>query len=102
VTEPDTLRVFVNGTALSMRPGATILDAVREFDAAEARAVSAGERAVTDSRGLPVALDTALTGGTVLRIVSGRALRESVDADRAMRDQGEADRPSDDQADGDP
>jgi hypothetical protein len=92
MTEPETLRVFVNEMALSMRPGATILDAVREFDAAEADAVVAGNRAVTDSRGLPVALDVAVTGGTVLRLVSARALRAP----------GEADRPSDDQADGEP
>ena len=30
----------------------------------------------TDSRGLPVALDAPLAGGTVLRLVSGRGLRD--------------------------
>lgn len=73
MTEPESLRVFVNGTALSLPPGGTILDAVRAFDAAIAGAVSAGDRGVTDSRGLPVPLDAPLAGGTVLRIVSGRA-----------------------------
>jgi hypothetical protein len=75
MNEPLTLRVFVNGTALSVERGATILDAVRAFDAAEAGEVVAGARAVTDSRGLPVALDAPLSGGTVLRIVSARVLR---------------------------
>jgi hypothetical protein len=81
MTEPDTLRVFVNGTALSVSHGGTILDAVRAFDATEAAEVAAGTRAVTDSRGLPVPLETPLAGGTVLRIVSARALRAAEDSD---------------------
>jgi hypothetical protein len=81
MTEPASVRVFVNGTALSMEPGRTILDAVRAFDAGEADATVAGSRAVTDSRGLPVALDTPLSGGAVLRIVSARALRSQGEAD---------------------
>jgi hypothetical protein len=75
-SEPESLRVFVNGTALSLPRGARILDAVRALDPAAAAAVSAGERAVTDSRGLPVALDAPLAGGTVLRLVSARSVRE--------------------------
>ena len=75
MTEPVTLRVFVNGTALSAEPGATVLDAVLAFDASAAGEVVAGTRAVTDSRGLPVALDAPLAGGSVLRIVSARVLR---------------------------
>jgi hypothetical protein len=73
------MRVFVNGTALSANSGQTVLDAVRAFDAAEADAVAAGTRAVTDSRGLPVSPETLVTGGTVLRIVSARALRAGED-----------------------
>jgi hypothetical protein len=79
MTEPETLRAFVNGTALSLPRGATVLDAVRALDPAAAAAVVAGERAVTDSRGLPVALDTPLGGGAVLRIVSARVLRETAE-----------------------
>lgn len=75
MTEPETLRVFVNGTGLLLQHGQTILDAVRAFDAVEAAGVVAGDRAVTDSRGLPIALDAPLSGGAVLRIVSSRALR---------------------------
>jgi hypothetical protein len=36
---------------------------------------------VTDSRGLPVALDAPLTGGAVFRIVSARALRAAGEDD---------------------
>ena len=76
MSEPDMLRTFVNGKALSVPRGATILDVVRAFDAAEADAVSAGARAVTDSRGLPIAVESVISGGTVLRLVSSRALRD--------------------------
>ncbi len=75
MTEPAALRVFVNGRSLTVPRGATILDAVRALDEAEASAVAAGHRAVTDSRGLPIAIDTPVAAGTVLRVVSSRALR---------------------------
>jgi hypothetical protein len=81
MTEPEMLRVFVNGTALSVARGATVIDAVRAFDAKEADEVTAGTRAATDSRGLPVASDLPLTGGAVLRIVSSRALKSAEDSD---------------------
>jgi hypothetical protein len=81
MTEPQQLRVFVNGTGISVNHGGTILDAVRAFNTTEADEVAAGTRAVTDSRGLPVPLETPLAGGTVLRIVSARALRASEDPD---------------------
>ena len=77
MTEPETLRVFVNGTGHSVPRTATVLDAVRQFDAAEADAVAAGARAVTDSRGLPIDPATPITGGTVLRVVSARVLRDA-------------------------
>ena len=76
MTEPELLRAFVNGKALEVPRGATILDAVRAFDPDEAVAVATGTRAVTDSRGLPVAVDAVVHGGTVLRLVSSRALRD--------------------------
>jgi len=76
MTEPELVRVFVNGAALHVARGATALDAVRAFDASLADAVAAAERALTDSRGLPVASDSAVSGGAVYRIVSARALRD--------------------------
>jgi hypothetical protein len=74
VSEPELLRVFVNGKGLSVPRDATVLDAVRTADAAEAEAVLSGRRTVVDSRGLPVGTDLPLTGGTVLRVVSARVL----------------------------
>lgn len=76
MSEPETLRVFVNGRALSLPRHATILDAVRAYSAGDADAVAAGERAVTDSRGLPVAADTPVAAGTVLRVVASRAPKD--------------------------
>ena len=75
MTEPDSLRVFVNGRALSLPRAATVLDAVRAFDPAEGDAFAAGTRGVTDSRGLPVAPTGPVHGGAIFRLVSARAAR---------------------------
>ena len=75
MSEPERLRAFVNGTAVDVAPGATLLDAVRAADPALADAVAAGTRAVADSRGLAVSVTQSVTGGAVLRVVSARARR---------------------------
>jgi len=80
MTEPETLRVFVNGRAISVPHGATVVDAVRVYDPNAADEIIAGTRAVTDSRGLPATLGASVTGGMVLRLVSARALRSEEDA----------------------
>lgn len=67
------LTVFVNGARVEVPAGATVLDAVAAADPAAAEQVRAGTRAVADSRGLPVAPDARLTGGFVMRLISGRA-----------------------------
>ena len=76
MSEPETIRVFVNGRGLSVARASQVIDAVRTFDPAAADEVIAGARAITDSRGLPVALDSEVSGGSVLRLVSARALRD--------------------------
>ncbi len=73
------VRVFVNARGYDVPIGATALDAVRAADAAEADAVSAGTRQITDSRGLPVAPATPAYGGVIYRTVGNR----SRDAERA-------------------
>ena len=70
MTEP--LRVFVNGTGVSVPVGSTVIDAVAAADADAAAEVRAGTRVVADSRGIPVAADTPLSGGYVMRLVSAR------------------------------
>lgn len=62
----------MNGRGVDVPPGSCALDAVRAFDAAIAEAVAAGDRALTDSRGLPLEPDSVLPGGSIVRVVSGR------------------------------
>lgn len=71
MTEP--LRVFVNGVGVSVPVGSAVIDAIAAADAAAAAEVRAGRRAVADSRGIPVAPETVLSGGFVMRIISARA-----------------------------
>ena len=77
----DSLTVFVNGAAIRLAPGSTVLDAVAAADPASAEAVRSGTRAVADSRGLVVAPDTPLTGGFVMRLVSARQLADRAGAE---------------------
>jgi hypothetical protein len=72
----DQLRVFVNGLGVDVPIGSTVLDALAVADGAAAADVRSGARLVADSRGLPVAADTPVTGGFVMRIISNRAARE--------------------------
>ena len=72
----DPLVVFVNGAAVRVPAGATVLDAVAAHDAAAAAEVRAGARAVADSRGIVVDPATTLTGGFVMRLVSARQLAD--------------------------
>jgi len=68
----DSIRAYVNGRGVDVPAGATAIDAVRAMDTAEADQVLAGERALTDSRGLPLDPSTVLVAGSIVRIVSGR------------------------------
>ncbi len=77
----STLTVFVNGARVEVPAGATVMDAVAAADPAAAEALGRGERAVADSRGLPVGSGALLTGGFVMRLVSARARAAEPDAD---------------------
>jgi hypothetical protein len=68
----DTVRVYVNGRGVDVPAEASVLDAVRLADAGEADRVSSGDRALTDSRGLPLDPASGVSGGTIVRTVSGR------------------------------
>ncbi len=69
----ETVRVYVNGVGVDAPSNGTALDAVRIADAAAADRVQSGERAVSDSRGLPIPHDSALYNGAIFRIISNRA-----------------------------
>ena len=78
MTEPR--RGFVNGAGVSLPPGSTVLDAIDAADAAAAAQVRAGTRLVADSRGIPVASDTPLSGGYAMRLVSARRRADAADS----------------------
>lgn len=66
------MRVFINSRGVDAPDGATVLDAVRAWDTREADALAAGERRVTDSRGLPTAIDAPAYSGAIFRILPAR------------------------------
>ena len=69
------VRVYVNAQAVELPRGSTVEDALREWNADEAAAVARGERAVTDSRGLPASLADAVVQGSILRVVGSRTAK---------------------------
>jgi hypothetical protein len=73
MTNPGTIRVFVNGSGVDVPPGSTALDAVRRLDPAAADAVEGGVRVVTDSRGLPISRDVVVQAGSIFRLIPNRA-----------------------------
>lgn len=66
------VRVFVNERGVSVPAGATALEAVRLLFPDDADGVAAGQRRLTDSRGLPVPADTPVVGGAIFRVVTAR------------------------------
>ena len=74
-----TIRVFVNAAPVDAADGATALDCVRTWRADEADAVAAGQRIITDSRGLPIATDSAASAGSIYRTIPNRG-RETVES----------------------
>jgi hypothetical protein len=75
----DSVRAYVNGRGVDVPAGASAIDAVRVWDPNAADQVAAGDRALTDSRGLPLEPGAVLSAGTIIRIVSGR--RRGADAE---------------------
>ncbi len=68
----DSIRVYVNGRGVDVPAGAMAIDAVRASDVNAADQVIAGDRALTDSRGLPLDPSEVLVAGSIVRIISGR------------------------------
>lgn len=78
----ETVRVYVNAQPVDAPSAGRPIDAVRAWDDALADRVVAGERMITDSRGLPVGDDYALHNGAIFRVVAARARAgEAVDQD---------------------
>ena len=75
----DLVRVYINGRGVDVAAGATTLDAVRTFDPATAALLQQGDRALADSRGLPIGSDVTVYAGLILRVISGRRRPEQAD-----------------------
>jgi len=69
---PRPVRVYVDGRGVDVTEGQSAADAVRLADPAAARAVGAGERLITDSRGLPVDPAASVYAGAIFRLVAAR------------------------------
>lgn len=67
-----TVRVYVNGRGVDAPASGSPVDAVRIADPTLADGVAAGERLVTDSRGLPVESNAALYNGAIFRVIANR------------------------------
>jgi hypothetical protein len=76
----ETIRVFVNTTAVDLPAGADVRQAVRVYDPAVESQIATGTAYVTDGRGIEIAPAASLESGAILRVVV-RARRGSVDAD---------------------
>lgn len=74
------VRVFVNERGVTVPAGATALEAVRLLFPDDADGVTAGRLRLTDSRGLPVAADSPVTGGAIFRVVTARERLEDASA----------------------
>jgi hypothetical protein len=65
----DTIRVFVNASAVDLPAGADVAQAVRTFDATLEPSIASGAAYVTDGRGIEIAPAARLSGGAILRVV---------------------------------
>ena len=74
-----TVRVYVNGRGVDAPADAFAIDAVRLVDGDAAGKIVAGERAITDSRGLPLPNDAPLYSGAIIRVVSNRQRDRAVE-----------------------
>ncbi len=68
-----TIRVYVDGAGVDVVPPATVIDAISTASPDLAALVVAGERIVTDSRGLPLSGESPLHGGSILRVLPARS-----------------------------
>lgn len=77
---PSDIRVYVNERGCTLPSGAVVRDALAATVPELLPDCEAGEAVITDGRGLPVALDAPVTGGTILRALRSRR-RGAADAD---------------------
>ena len=78
----DTIRVFVNASAVDLPAGAEVGQALRAFDPGLERDVVSGAAYVTDGRGIEIDPSARLASGAILRVaVRARRGGGAADAD---------------------
>jgi hypothetical protein len=65
----SSIRVFVNSGMVDLPAGASVEQAVREFDPALSQRLASGEAYATDGRGIELDPADTLTGGAIVRVV---------------------------------
>jgi hypothetical protein len=65
----DTIRVFVNATAVDLASGARVDEAVAAYDPSVVTGLQSGAAYVTDGRGIEIQGDAPLSNGAILRVV---------------------------------
>ena len=75
----ETVRVYVNSKPVDVVATGTAIDAVEAFESSLAASVRAGDKTVTDSRGIPAALDAPVHNGAIFRIVRARQSTDDTD-----------------------
>ena len=65
-------RIFFDGKGVDAPSGSTVIAALEGVNAETAAAVRAGERVITDSRGLPAEPETVIYNGAIFRIIRAR------------------------------
>ncbi|MGI9091742.1 MAG: hypothetical protein ACR2GG_11690 [Gemmatimonadaceae bacterium] len=73
----DPFMIFVDGTPVETRAGDTTITSIERWRSDVAAELRAGTRTLTDSRGLPIPIDSAAYAGAIFRVVSARAARAS-------------------------
>lgn len=68
----DSVRIYFDGRGADAPVGATVLEALDRVNPVVAAAVRSGEKAITDSRGLPSDTDAKVYNGAIFRIVTAR------------------------------
>ena len=77
---PESLRVFIDAHGVTVPVGSTALDAVAAYDKDAARALGAGEKILTDSRGLPFEPGAQVQSGAIFRLIPRRDRSASTNA----------------------
>ncbi len=75
----DMVRIFVNSRPVDGEPGESVIGAISRWDSELAEQLNTGKKALSDSRGLSIALDTVVYNGAIFRVVSARQLQEILD-----------------------